>query len=253
MILNTMSRNRIFQVLALVSLLTLFTLTAPTADFGSAMGLYQKGDYPAALKEFTVLAGQGDADAQLILGDMYAQGQGVAEDNVQAYKWYEIASRNGASNAPAARDALKNKMSAEEVKKAQQLAQEWRPDTVATTGATGTPPPPPPPPPAAPAGSADGGFFKNLARSVTGLAGGPGAATSTSTSVSGIRGLDAAGLRAASPDVNSLQKMEGYTSSADDASGFAQNAKLMAQNVPYIEIPKADTSTQPTQTLGPPR
>ena len=70
-----MSHIRVIQFLALVSALTLFTMTAPTADFGSAMALYQKGDYPAALKEFTVLAGHGDADAQLILGDMYAKGQ----------------------------------------------------------------------------------------------------------------------------------------------------------------------------------
>src|SRR3990172_11424414 len=171
-----MLRNRFFQVLSLILLLSLFTLTAPTADFGSAMGLYQKGDYPAALKEFTVLAGQGDADAQFILGDMYAQGQGVTQDHVQAYKWYEIASQNGARHAPAARDALKSKMSAEDINQAQQLAREWRPDTVAATGATDTAPPPPP---AAPAGSANGGVFKNLARTVTGLAGGPGAAPRT--------------------------------------------------------------------------
>jgi TPR repeat protein len=245
-----MSRNRIFQVLTIGSLLTLLTLTAPGADFGSAMGLYQKGDYPAAMKEFTVLAGQGDADAQLILGDMYAQGQGVAQDHVQAYKWYEIASHNGAKDAPAARDALKNKMSAEDVKKAEQLAQEWRPDSITAEGGTGTAPPSPPP--ATPAASSSGGFFKNLARTVTGLAGGPGAASSTSTSVSGIRGLDAEGLRAASPDLNALKKMEGYASSAGDATGFAQNAKLVAQNVPYIEIQEENTSTQPVapQSFG---
>ena len=233
-----MSRNRLFQLASLILLFTLFTMTAPTADFGSAMGLYQKGDYPAALKEFTALAGQGDADAQVKLGDMYAQGQGVTQDNVQAYKWYEIAARNGQQDASAARDKLKSKMSAEDVTKAQQLAQEWRPDAAAANP---------------PATGDNGGFFKNLARTVTGLAGGPGAAPNTSTSVSGIRGLDAEGLRAASPDLNALQKMEGYTSSAGDASGFAQNVKLMAQNVPYIEIPKADSSTQPAapQPLGP--
>jgi len=244
-----MSRNRLFQILSLIMLLMLFTLTAPTADFGGAMGLYQKGDYPAAMKEFTVLAGQGDADSQFILGDMYAQGQGVTQDNVQAYKWYEIASQNGARGAPAARDALKSKMNAEDITKAQQLAREWRPDTVAATGATGTAPPPPP---AAPAGSPNGGFFKNLARTVTGLAGGPGPASNTSTAVSGIRGLDAEGLRGASPDINALQKMEGYASSDGDAKQFAQIARLMAQNVPYIEIQEEGASTQPAspQSFG---
>ena len=241
-----MAPKRFFRIIPFLLLLTLFTLAAPTADFGSAMGLYQKGDYPAAMKEFTELAGHGDADSQFILGDMYAKGQGVTQDNVQACKWYEIASLNGARGAPAARDALKNKMSAEDVKKAQQLAQEWRPDTVSATGTA------PPPPPAVPAEKSNGGFFKNLARTVTGIAGGPGAATSTSTSVSGIRGLDAAGLRAASPDMQALQKMEGYTSSTSDATGFAQKASLVAQNVPYIEIPKEDSTNQPAapQSFG---
>src|SRR3990172_1979728 len=143
-----MLRNRFFQVLSLILLLSLFTLTAPTADFGSAMGLYQKGDYPAAVKEFTVLAGQGDTDAQFILGDMYAQGQGVAQDYVQAYKWYAIASQNGAQGAPAVRDALQKKMRPEDVKKAQQLAQEWRPVAAASSSGAGTAPPSPPGAPA---------------------------------------------------------------------------------------------------------
>jgi len=244
-----MTHNRLLQVLSLLLLLALFSSTSTTADFGSAMGLYQKGDYPAAFKEFMVLAGQGDADAQLILGDMYAQGQGVAQDNVQAYKWYEIASKSGAQGAPAARAALGNNMTADDVKKAQQLAQEWRPETTAAAGSKSTSTASSPTPPAE---SSKGGFFKNLSRSVTGLTGGSSATTQSSTSVSGIRGLDAAMLAAASPDMNALQKMEGYASSKGDAEGFAQNAKLVAQNVPYIEIPGEGASTQPAspQSFG---
>ena len=244
-----MSHIRVIQFLALVSALTLFTMTAPTADFGSAMALYQKGDYPAALKEFTVLAGHGDADAQLILGDMYAKGQGVPQDNVQAYKWYVISAQNGSQSAPAARDALKSKMSAAEVNNAQQLAQEWKPDTGADSGTAGSPPPPPA---AAPSGSSSGGFFKDLARTVTGLAGGPGTATNTSTSVSGIRGLDAAKIRAANPDLQALQKMDGFATSPGEATEFARKAKLVAENVPYLETKKegASSSSDTPQPSG---
>jgi len=237
--------NRSYRALALVLAALLLTTTSSRADFSSAMGLYQKGDYPAALKEFTVLAGQGDADAQFILGDMYAQAQGVAQDNVQAYKWYEIAAKNGAQGAAEARDTLGTKMSADDVKKAQQLALDWRPATSSTTGNASTATTSSP---TAPAESSKGGFFKNLARSVTGMTGGgTGSTSQASTSVAGIRGLDAASLAAASPDMNALQKMESYATSKVDAEGFANNVKLVAQNVPYIDTAK---ECAPTQTAS---
>ena len=61
-------------------------IAAFAADFGTGMMAYQSGDYATARKEFETLANQGDKDAQLILGDMCAKGQGVAVDVVGALR-----------------------------------------------------------------------------------------------------------------------------------------------------------------------
>ncbi len=47
--------------------------------------------YPEAVKWYTKAAQQGDADAQCRLGLMYANGRGVPQDYVQAYKWLNLA------------------------------------------------------------------------------------------------------------------------------------------------------------------
>ena len=44
------------------------------ADFQTGFAAYQKGDYAAALREWTPLAEQGDAEAQFNLGVMYYRG-----------------------------------------------------------------------------------------------------------------------------------------------------------------------------------
>jgi len=38
---------------------------------------------------------KGNADAQLNLGDMYSQGQGVKQDEVKAVLWYRKAAEQG--------------------------------------------------------------------------------------------------------------------------------------------------------------
>jgi len=63
----------------------LFCLTSSigwSADFQKGLAAAQKGDFVTALREWEPLAEQGDADAQFNLGIMYANGQGVIQDNV---------------------------------------------------------------------------------------------------------------------------------------------------------------------------
>ncbi|MEE9575163.1 MAG: hypothetical protein V3W03_03605, partial [Gammaproteobacteria bacterium] len=91
--------------------------------------------------------------------------------------------------------------------------------------------------------------FTNLARRVTGWLGNDSsgsATTSSSTSTIGIRGLGAEELRAAHPDTEALQKMDGFVSNTSDAAGFANKAQLVAQNVEYLEAVSMDKS-EPTQ------
>jgi uncharacterized protein len=65
------------------------------ADLASAKRAYEEKDYAAALKEFSSLAEQGNADAQVHLGRMYLRGQGVSKNIEQALKWYKAAAEQG--------------------------------------------------------------------------------------------------------------------------------------------------------------
>lgn len=69
------------------------------ADLASANRAYEQKDYPTALKEFTILAEQGDAAAQLAVGRMYMIGQGAKQDREQAARWLKAAATQ--SNADA--------------------------------------------------------------------------------------------------------------------------------------------------------
>ena len=69
------------------------------ADWEAGVDAYQAGDYATALKEFRRLAEQGDADAQLNLGVMYEDGQGVTQDYKKALKWYRLAAEQGDATA----------------------------------------------------------------------------------------------------------------------------------------------------------
>jgi len=68
-------------------------------DLESAKRAYHERDFPTAVKEFTVLAEQGNWEAQLILGKMYMLGQGVPKDSDLAVKWFKPAAVHGDSEA----------------------------------------------------------------------------------------------------------------------------------------------------------
>ena len=52
-------------------------------------------DYQETLRE----AERGDAEAQASLGFMYANGQGVAQDDAEAVRWYHLAAEQGVAEA----------------------------------------------------------------------------------------------------------------------------------------------------------
>ena len=66
--------------------------------------LYAKGegvrqDYAAALKWYRLAAAQGNAQAEFSLGVLYAKGEGVAQDEAAALKWYHLAAAQGNAEA----------------------------------------------------------------------------------------------------------------------------------------------------------
>jgi TPR repeat protein len=56
---------------------------------------YRAGQYADALKLARPLADEGNAGAQLVLGEAYADGRGVVRDVREAEKWLELSSERG--------------------------------------------------------------------------------------------------------------------------------------------------------------
>ena len=79
--------------------LVLATSMAAAQDFDAGFAAAQSGDYATALREWTPLAKQGDADSQYNLGVMYDTGQGVPQDDAEAVKWYRLAAAQGLAEA----------------------------------------------------------------------------------------------------------------------------------------------------------
>ncbi|MDR1190911.1 MAG: hypothetical protein LBK60_04495 [Verrucomicrobiales bacterium] len=65
-------------------------------------------DYQLAAKEFRPVAGAGFAPAQLYLGYLYRNGQGVKQDMAESVKWYAAAAeqKHGARAVGAFADLL---------------------------------------------------------------------------------------------------------------------------------------------------
>jgi TPR repeat protein len=94
--------------------------------------MYENGrglpqDYVEARKWYRFAADRGDSSAQYNLGDLYANGNGVPKDYVSAYVWFKLAAAQGDKSATDNIDIIAGRMSAAEIRKAQQLAREWKP------------------------------------------------------------------------------------------------------------------------------
>jgi len=96
-----MSDNRLKAFRILLVLVSLIVCLAPSAqaDFKAGEKAFGRGDYATALHEWQPLAKQGHAGAQYQLGLLYANGQGVPKDDVQARQWYEKAAVQGHAEA----------------------------------------------------------------------------------------------------------------------------------------------------------
>lgn len=78
--------------------------TSDTADSGLAA--YEQGDYATAVREWSILAEQGDKWAQFNLGLLYTNGQGVAQDYQEAVRRYRMAAEQGLADAQNSLGAL---------------------------------------------------------------------------------------------------------------------------------------------------
>ena len=102
-------------------------VTESAPDLEAGVAAYKRGDYAAALSELRPLAEQGRATAQLALGVMYTNGEGVAQDYIQAHMWLSLAASQGEKGAIGYRDRVASVMTAEPIAEAEKLAREWQP------------------------------------------------------------------------------------------------------------------------------
>lgn len=99
----TGSITRITSGLMATLLLVTVHLAVPSpvvaADLAKGMAAYTIGDYETTFKEWLPLASAGDVNAQLYLGFMYADGQGVPQNYIHAATWTRRAAEQGDDRA----------------------------------------------------------------------------------------------------------------------------------------------------------
>jgi TPR repeat protein len=83
-----------------VLLAVLICFSAYAAEtFEDGLKAHDKGNYAEAITIFTPLANAGLASAQYNIGFMYANGQGVVQDDAEALRWYRLAAVQGLAQA----------------------------------------------------------------------------------------------------------------------------------------------------------
>lgn len=96
---------------------------------GTLPGLNGKPDWAGALKWFRTAADLGHRDSQYNLGVIYARGLGVSADVVEAWKWLDLAARQGDEDSARKRDILSRDADPAMLAKAQQAAAAFVPAT----------------------------------------------------------------------------------------------------------------------------
>ncbi len=84
-------------------------------------------DEVEAVRWLQLAADQGHALAQRDMGMLYEQGQGVTQDVLEAFFWYSLASRQDSSRARLRRDALAAMLTAEQHEAIAARLKGWRP------------------------------------------------------------------------------------------------------------------------------
>lgn len=114
-----------------------------SAEQGNALAQYNLGwmfDIGAGVRQniaetfkwYTRAARQGDQYAPFNMGTMYYRGEGVNKDFINTYYWFDIAMTNGNIKAKKWRDRIAERMTPEQLAKAQKLLQQWSAETGAS-------------------------------------------------------------------------------------------------------------------------
>jgi serine/threonine protein kinase len=87
-----------------------------------AEAAYKAGDYGRAVTRLRALAEAGNAKAQARLGEFYAKGLGVPQNNFQAYVWYTAAAGSGNEEAKTQKQRIDALLQPAEKQQAEKLA-----------------------------------------------------------------------------------------------------------------------------------
>lgn len=80
-------------------LAVLFAFTVAHAEIETARDALEAGDYAQAMRALRLAAQAGNAEAEELIGVMYALGLGVARDDRRAFEWYLRAALKGHAGA----------------------------------------------------------------------------------------------------------------------------------------------------------
>lgn len=77
----------------------MFSSQITLAEIETGRDFMDAGNFEQAMKEFIPAAKTGNADAEELIGVLYAMGLGVERDDVRAFEWYMRASLKGHAGA----------------------------------------------------------------------------------------------------------------------------------------------------------
>src|SRR3569833_2956846 len=97
------SKNGMGQALSYVRLLLISIMLVPVAAVAGQLEdgneALKSGDFQTAYRLLRPLADQGDALAQIGMGAMYAEGQGLERDYKEAARWFGLAAEQKVARA----------------------------------------------------------------------------------------------------------------------------------------------------------
>lgn len=108
--------------LAVLVLLAVMLSRAALGDYQAGLRAWGRGEFAAAAAAFLPAAQAGEAESQYMMGRLYALGDGVPRDFVQAWLWFDRAARQGHAPAAEARDGLGHVLNGRQLALARQLA-----------------------------------------------------------------------------------------------------------------------------------
>lgn len=83
------------KVHVIITALLILSCASARADLEVARDLMEAGEFEQAMQELQPAARSGNAEAEELIGVMYAMGLGVERDDVRAFEWYLRASLKG--------------------------------------------------------------------------------------------------------------------------------------------------------------